>query len=75
MEPSRQAVPCDHVAERAATLAFFDSLPDAAWARQGVASGNTFTVRALAYIAAGHVTHHDRILRTRYLEQQAASGV
>ena len=56
-------------AVRAATLAFFDSLPDDAWARQGVASGNTFTVRALAYIAAGHVTHHARILRTRYLQE------
>lgn len=62
-------------AVRAATLAFFDTLPADAWARQGVASGNTFTVRALAYIAAGHVTHHARILRTRYLEQRAASGV
>lgn len=56
-------------AVRAATLAFFDTLPAHAWARQGVASGNTFTVRALAYIVAGHVTHHARILRTRYLQQ------
>ena len=56
-------------AVRAATLAFFDTLPADAWARQGVASGNTFTVRALAYIAAGHVTHHARILRTRYLQE------
>ena len=26
-----------------------------------------FTVRALAYIIAGHVAHHVRILRERYL--------
>jgi hypothetical protein len=32
----------------------------------GVASGNPFTVRALAYIAAGHAFHHARILRERY---------
>ena len=52
---------------RAATLAFFQNLPADAWARRGVASGNPFTVRALAYISAGHVTHHMRILRERYL--------
>jgi hypothetical protein len=52
---------------RAATLAFFRTLPAEAWLRRGVASGNPFTVRALAYIAAGHVTHHNTIVRTRYL--------
>jgi hypothetical protein len=54
-------------AVRAATLAFFQSLPADAWARRGVASGNTFSVRALAYITAGHVTHHMRNVRERYL--------
>ena len=52
---------------RAATLSLFRNLPDEAWERRGIASGNPFTVRALAYIAAGHVTHHVTILRTRYL--------
>ena len=60
-----------HVAEfgavRAATVAFFQNLPAFAWARDGFASGNRFTVRALAYIVAGHVRHHTNILRTRYL--------
>ena len=54
-------------AVRSATIAFFHSLPDEAWRRRGVASGNPFTVRALAYICAGHVTHHVQILRERYL--------
>lgn len=54
---------------RAATLTFFQNLPADAWARHGVASGNQFTVRALAYIAAGHVTHHTAILRERYLRR------
>jgi DinB superfamily len=52
---------------RAATLSFFRSLTDEAWSRRGIASDNPFTVRALAYIAAGHVLHHQRILRERYL--------
>ncbi len=54
-------------AVRAATLAFFQNLPENAWDRRGIASGNPFTVRALAWIAAGHLTHHSKILRERYL--------
>lgn len=52
---------------RAATLAFFRNLPSEAWDRRGVASDNPFTVRALAYITAGHVVHHLAILNERYL--------
>jgi len=54
-------------AVRAATLSFFRTLPAEAWSRRGIASDNPFSVRALAYIAAGHVFHHVRILRERYL--------
>jgi hypothetical protein len=54
-------------AVRAGTITLFRNLPDEAWARRGVASGNPFTVRALAYIAAGHLAHHVRLLRERYL--------
>ena len=52
---------------RSATLAFFRNLPEDAWLRSGVASDNSVTVRALAYIVAGHVSHHLAILRERYL--------
>jgi hypothetical protein len=52
---------------RAASLALFRHLPADAWMRRGLASGNPFTVRALAFITAGHVAHHLRILRERYL--------
>lgn len=51
---------------RAATLIFFEQLPADAWLRRGVASDNPFTVRALAFLAAGHVAHHVTILRERY---------
>lgn len=61
----------DHVEEfrtiRAATLTFFRNLPEAAWDRKGIASDNPFTVRALAYVIAGHVIHHMNVLRERYL--------
>jgi hypothetical protein len=52
---------------RLATLSFFRNLPDEAWMRSGIASDMPFTVRALAYLAAGHATHHVAILRERYL--------
>ena len=52
---------------RLATLAFFRNLPAEAWSRTGVASGNPFTVRALAYVTTGHVAHHRAILEERYL--------
>jgi hypothetical protein len=52
---------------RAATVSFFRNLPEQAWSRRGIASGNPFSVRALAYITAGHVVHHNAILRQQYL--------
>ena len=51
---------------RLASLSLFSNLPPAAWLRTGVASGNRFTVRAMAYITVGHVAHHIAILRSRY---------
>jgi hypothetical protein len=56
----------EFAAIRAATVALFRHLPDEAWPRRGTASGNPFTVRALAHITAGHVAHHVTILRERY---------
>ena len=53
---------------RESTISFFAALPGYAWDRRGMASGNPFTVRALAYLAAGHVTHHSRVLREHYLK-------
>ena len=52
---------------RSATVAFFRSLPAEAWLRSGIASDSSVTVRALAYIVAGHASHHLAILRERYL--------
>ncbi len=43
---------------RKATLALFRSLPTGSESRRGVANKNPMTVRALAYIAAGHANHH-----------------
>ena len=59
-------------AVRSSTIAFFDNLPDRAWDSRGIASDNPFTVRALAYMCAGHVTHHIKILEQRYLVPERA---
>jgi hypothetical protein len=57
----------EFVAVRAATVWLFRGLSPEAWIRRGVASGNPVSVRALAYIVAGHELHHQRILREKYL--------
>ncbi len=36
------------------------------WERRGVANNHPFSVRALAYVIAGHVRHHFQVLDTRY---------
>jgi hypothetical protein len=59
----------EFTAVRAATCALFDSLPDQAWDRRGIASDQSVTVRALAYICAGHLLHHLGILEARYLQE------
>ena len=51
---------------RESTVRLFASLPEEAWPRKGVVNGREVTVRALAYITAGHMRHHLRILRERY---------
>jgi uncharacterized damage-inducible protein DinB len=51
---------------REATISFFDTLPVEAWSRTGVASDNPVSVRALAYIIAGHVAHHTNVLKEKY---------
>lgn len=54
------------VAVRKASVAMFGNLPSEAWTRQGTANGAAVSVRALAYIIAGHERHHLETLRTRY---------
>lgn len=54
------------VAVRAATVALFKGFDAGVWDRRGTASGCEFTVRSLAWIAAGHSLHHRRVLASRY---------
>lgn len=52
---------------RRSTVFLFRHLSEEAWMRRGTANNAEVTVRALAYIIAGHERHHWEILRARYL--------
>jgi hypothetical protein len=58
---NRRSIP-DVIAElravRSSTLALFRSIEPDRWTNQGIASGHVVSVRALAYIIAGHDLHH-----------------
>jgi hypothetical protein len=58
-------------AVRHATLALFRSCDPEAGLRRGVANGVVWSVRALAYNAAGHVQHHLQVLKERYGVQES----
>ena len=69
---SANAYPLSELADeletvRKATLYFFRHLDDEAWSRRGTANNAEVSVRALAYIIAGHELHHREMLRSRYL--------
>ena len=54
-------------AVRQATIFLFRHMDEDAWTRRGTANNAEVSVRALAYIIAGHELHHREILSTRYL--------
>jgi uncharacterized damage-inducible protein DinB len=56
----------DYIAVRRATLTLLRNLDEAAWMRKGTANKNEVSVRAIAYLIAGHELHHRRILEEKY---------
>ncbi len=54
---------------RQATVALFEGLPEKAIARTGTANDSPISVRAIAWITAGHERHHMAIVREKYLKQ------
>jgi hypothetical protein len=55
---------------RLSNIAMFRTLDEEAWNRVGIANNTQVTVRALAFIMAGHMRHHMNVLRERYLSNQ-----
>jgi uncharacterized damage-inducible protein DinB len=59
---------CDEYhAVRQSTLHLLTHMNDVEWGRSGIASRNRMSVRALAWVMAGHELHHREILASRYL--------
>ena len=52
---------------RESTVTLLEGLPEAAWTRRGKANGQAVSVRAIAWITAGHLLHHLEIIQERYL--------
>jgi hypothetical protein len=51
---------------RRASVALFRGFDEAAWLRRGTASENEVSVRALAYMIAGHAQHHAKLFEEQY---------
>lgn len=52
---------------RRASIFLFRHLDGAAWDRRGVGNNKEMTVRAAAFVIAGHTQHHIDVLKSRYL--------
>jgi uncharacterized damage-inducible protein DinB len=57
----------EYEAVRKGTCFLFRHMTDEATARRGVANGAEISVRALAYITAGHELHHRGVIEKKYL--------
>ena len=67
-----RALVAEYAAVRQNTLHLLRHLPESAWARTGVANGAPASVRALAFIIAGHTRHHLGIVRKRLATSRIA---
>ena len=56
---------------RQASIRLFAGIDADAMQRRGTANDAEISVRAIAWILAGHVDHHQEVLRTRYLQNTA----
>jgi len=57
-----------YTALRVSTILLLEQLPAQAWTRKGISNQKPISVRALAYIIAGHERHHMRVITERYGE-------
>ena len=49
-----------------ASVALFRGFDEVAWLRRGTASENEVSVRALAYMIAGHAQYHAKLFEEQY---------
>ena len=56
----------EFVLRRQGNIQMFKGFTDEMWLNKGTASENEVSVRAIAYIIAGHSIHHVNILKEKY---------
>ncbi|MBN1302176.1 MAG: DinB family protein [Melioribacteraceae bacterium] len=66
------AIPVDDLKKefrflRKATIMLFKNMNEEKWCSEGYSNGKKFTVRAMAYIIAGHLEHHLWVLKEKYI--------
>lgn len=59
----------EFIAIRTSNLFLFESFSETELTRMGMGNNNLVSVRALLYIVAGHINHHQHVLQERYLSQ------
>ncbi|MFX3673560.1 MAG: DinB family protein [Paenisporosarcina sp.] len=57
----------EFIGVRHSTVALVRGLAEEDWSRSGFANDTEITVRAIAYIIAGHELHHAKIIKEKYL--------
>jgi hypothetical protein len=57
----------EFISIRKASLSLLESIDANTWDRTGTASNHKISVRAIAFILAGHAEHHLRITKEKYL--------
>jgi uncharacterized damage-inducible protein DinB len=60
-----------YTALRVSTFFLLEQIPDEAWTRTGISNEKPISLRALAYIIAGHERHHMRVISEKYGQQTA----
>jgi len=53
---------------RKATIKMFENFNEQMLSSKGIASGNEVSVLAIGFIIAGHVVHHQKVIKERYLK-------
>lgn len=64
---SLQSLADEFLAIRSSTLFLFETFTEIELNRMGKANNNELSVRALLFIVAGHVNHHQQVIKERYL--------
>lgn len=57
----------DFVKMRDSHLSLFKTFTENVWERKGIANETEYTVTSVLYIVAGHLDHHVKVIKERYL--------